>query len=159
MEPREHLTKLNEIMAKKQVLLREILDCTLQQKEALSRDDFNELEILIAKKQARMDAVDRLDRRFLDHAEGLKKELGIKSLEELPARRISGTVQLKENTAGVLDLLREIKAVDDENTACLEKKVADMKEKARQSNSFKKVSAAYFQPRHGLTNPYFDEKK
>ena len=128
MDPREHLTKLNEIMAKKQVLLREILDCTLQQKEALSRDDFNELEILIAKKQARMDAVDRLDRRFLDHAEGLKKNC-IKSLEELPARRISGTVQLKENTAGVLDLLREIKAVDDENTACLEKKVADMKER------------------------------
>lgn len=159
MEPQEYLSNLNDILVKKQALLREILDFTRLQKEALSKDDFDKLEILIAKKQARMDAVDRLDRQFLEHAEGLKKELGIESLEELPSKKISGTVGLKENTAAVLDLLREIKAVDDENTACLKKKMDDTKEKIRQSAGFRKVSAAYSQPGQGLANPYFDEKK
>jgi len=159
MEPSDYLVKLNDILVKKQALLGEILDLTRRQKEALLRDDFNELEILIARKQAKMDAVDRLDRQFLEHAEGLKKELGIESLEELPSKKISGTVGLKENTAAVLDLLREIKAVDDENTACLKKKMDDTKEKIRQSAGFRKVSAAYFQPRRGLTDSSFDEKK
>ncbi|HOQ74935.1 MAG TPA: flagellar protein FlgN [Thermoclostridium sp.] len=159
MEPQEYLSNLNDILVKKQALLREILDFTRLQKEALSKDDFDKLEILIAKKQARMDAADKLDRQFIKLVEGLKEKMGIKSLDELPFGRIPGTAELKGNTAGVLDLLREIKTVDDENIACMKKKTAVVKDRIKQSSSFRKVSAAYSQPGQGLANPYFDEKK
>ena len=159
MEPQEYLSRLNEILVNKQALLKEISGFTRLQKDALTRDDFDGLEILIAKKQARMDATDKLDQQFVVYMEGLKRKLGIDSFDQLPSKRIPGTGELKDNTAGVLALLREIKAVDDENTAFLKEKMADVKDRIKKSNSFKKVSAAYFQPRQGLANPYFDEKK
>lgn len=159
MEPQEYLARLNEILVNKQALLKEISGFTRLQKDALTRDDFDGLEILIAKKQARMDAVDKLDQQFVVYMEGLKRETGIKSLDELPSRRIPGTRELKANTAGVLELLHEIKAADDENTACIKEKMANVKGRIRQANSFKKVSAAYFQPGQSFSNPYFDEKK
>jgi len=90
MEPQEYLSKLNGMLVEKQGLLKDFLDLTLMQKEALSRDDFDELEILLAKKQAKMDAVDKLDRQFIEIADALKKELGIKSLDELPSKDVPG---------------------------------------------------------------------
>ena len=73
MEPQEYLSRLNEILVKKKTLLREISGFTRLQKEALSRDDYDEMEILIAKKQARMDATDKLDQQFVVYMEGLKE--------------------------------------------------------------------------------------
>jgi len=159
MEPQVYLSRLNEILIKKQALLREILDLTRQQKEALASDSLDELEILIAKKQTKMDAVDKLDEQFMVYLEGLKRRLGIKTLDELPAWRIPGATELKENTAAILDVLREIKALDDENTASVKSKMAVLKDKIKQSNDFRKVSAAYLQPGHNLASPYFDQKK
>lgn len=159
MEPQVYLSRLNEILIKKQALLREILDLTRQQKEALASDSLDELEILIAKKQTKMDAVDKLDEQFVVYLEGLKRRLGIKTLDELPAWRIPGATELKENTAAILDVLREIKALDDENTASVKSKMAVLKDKIKQSNDFRKVSAAYLQPGHNLASPYFDQKK
>lgn len=159
MEPQVYLSRLNEILIKKQALLREILDLTRQQKEALASDSLDELEILIAKKQTKMDAVDKLDEQFMVYLEGLKRRLWIKTLDELPAWRIPGATELKENTAAILDVLREIKALDDENTASVKSKMAVLKDKIKQSNDFRKVSAAYLQPGHNLASPYFDQKK
>lgn len=159
MEPQVYLSRLNEILIKKQALLREILDLTRQQKEALASDSLDELEILIAKKQTKMDAVDKLDEQFVVYLEGLKRRLWIKTLDELPAWRIPGATELKENTAAILDVLREIKALDDENTASVKSKMAVLKDKIKQSNDFRKVSAAYLQPGHNLASPYFDQKK
>lgn len=159
MEAQEYLSRLNEILLKKQAMLNEFMSFTRMQKESLSKEDFDELEILIAKKQSRMDAVDKLDEQFAVYSEGLKKTLDIQSFDELPSKRIPGTRELKDNTARVLDLLNEIKQIDDENTAFMKSKMAKVKDKIKQSNGFKKVSAAYFHPRQGLINPYFDKKK
>lgn len=159
MEPQVYLSRLNEILVQKQARLKEMLDLTRLQKEAIAGDDMDELELLIAKKQARMDAVDKLDEQFVVYLEGLKRSLGIKSLDELPAWQIPGATELKENTAAILDVLREIKALDDENTASVKSKMAVLKDKIKQSNDFRKVSAAYLQPGHNLASPYFDQKK
>lgn len=159
MEPQVYLSRLNEILVQKQARLKEMLDLTRLQKEAIADDDMDELELLIAKKQARMDAVDKLDEQFLVYLQGLKRTLGIKSLDELPAWHIPGAAELKENTAAVLDILREIKVVDDENTAAVKSRMAELKGKISQSNSFRKVSAAYLRPGQNLANPYFDQKK
>ena len=106
-----------------------------------------------------MDAVDKLDEQFLVYLQGLKRTLGIKSLDELPAFQIPGAAELKENTAAVLGILHEIKAVDDENTASMKRKLEEAKDRVNQSNSFRKVSAAYFQRGQNLASPYFDQKK
>jgi len=90
MEPQVYLSRLNEILVQKQARLKEMLDLTRLQKEAIAGDDMDELELLIAKKQARMDAVDKLDEQFLVYLQGLKRTLGIKSLDELPAWHLSG---------------------------------------------------------------------
>ena len=106
MEPQEYLSRLNEILVKKKTLLREISGFTRLQKEALSRMTMMKWRFL-SQKQARMDATDKLDQQFVVYMEGLKRTLGIDSLDELPSKRIPGTGELKENTVGVLDLLRK----------------------------------------------------
>jgi FlgN protein. len=158
MEADRYILELNRLLTEKQALLKEILELTRRQKEAISKDDLNKLEILLAKKQTRMNAVDKLDCQFLELSESLKNELGINSLEELASKGIPGTGELKASTSAVLDILREIKKIDDENIAAVEREMADVKRKLNQASNYRKVRSAYFRPGQATVNSLFDKK-
>ena len=159
MEAKDYLSRLNEILVKKQAMLHEISGFTRLQKEALQSENYNELEVLIAKKQARIEAVDKLDEQFSVYSERLKSTLGIASFDELPQHSIPGTKELKDNVAGVFDLLNEIKSLENENTGKMNADMSKLKDKIKQSNSVKKINRAYNSPQTGIMNHYFDKKK
>ena len=140
-------------------MLHEISGFTRLQKEALQGENYNELEVLIAKKQARIEAVDKLDEQFSVYSERLKSTLGIASYDELPERQVPGTKELKDNVSRVFNLLDEIKALEDENTGKVSAEMSKLKDKIKQSNSIKKINTAYNSPMTGLMNNYFDKKK
>lgn len=159
MEAKDYISRLIEILVKKQALLQEISGFTRLQKEALLAENYNELEILIAKKQARIDAIDKLDEQFSVYSERLKSIVGVSSFDELPQYHIPGTKELKENVAKVFGLLNEIKALESENTGKMNAEISILKDKIKQTNSFKKVNTAYNSPRPVINNHYFDTKK
>lgn len=159
MEAKDYIIRLNEILEQKIALLVEISGYTSLQKEALQNGNSDELEILIAKKQARIEAIDRFDEQFSVYSSRLKDLLGIKKFEELPKHHIPGTKELQEKVTKVYELLNSIKAIDQENTGKLSSDLLQVKEKIKQNNSFKKVNNAYNSPVANNQNHYFDKKK
>lgn len=159
MELKDYIDRLNEILVKKQTILHEISGFTRMQREALQGEKYNELEILIARKQERIEAVNKLDEQFAVYSSRLKDIAGITSFDELPRLNIPGTRELKANVSAIFDLLNEIKSIEEENTGKLTDEMSKLKDKIKQSNSFKKVNKAYSPPGTGMTNHYFDKKK
>ena len=159
MEAKDYLSRLNEILVKKQAMLREISGFTRLQRESLQGENYNELEILIAKKQERIEAVNKLDEQFSVYSSRLMDTLGITSFDHLPEYNVPGTRELKSNVAVILDLLNEIKSLEDENSGKMKAELSNLKGKIKQSNSFKKINTAYNSPKTGITNHYFDKKK
>jgi hypothetical protein len=158
MEAKDYLARLNEILVGKQAMLAEILGFTRMQREALQAERYDDLEVLIARKQERIEAVDKLDEQFAVYSARLKAALGIESFDELPQHGIPGTPELKENVARIMSLLEEIKAIDDENTVRMKDGIAELKGAIQRNNSFKLANKAYNSPKSVVSN-YFDKKK
>jgi hypothetical protein len=159
MEVRDYLSRMNDILIKKQALLQEISGLTRAQKDALQRENYNELEVLIAKKQTKIDAIDKIDEEFSVYSARLKSTLDIESFDDLPQYRVDGTKELKDNVSEVFRLLSEIKSIEDENTGKMNAEMAKLKGKIKAQNSVKRINRAYGSPAAGTMNHYFDTKK
>lgn len=159
MDTKEYVQRLNEILVKKHDMLSEILSYTCLQKEAILQENYNELEILISRKQQRIEAVDKLDDQFSVYSSRLKSMLDIETLEDLPGFGIPGTADLKAYVAKILEILNEINKIEKENNSKVQTELTDLKGKIKQNNSFKQVNNAYSAPKGNLPSYYFDKKK
>lgn len=159
MEAKDYVQRLNEILEKKRGLLAEILSYTCLQKEAISQQNHNELEVLISRKQARIEGVDKLDEQFSVYSSRLKSALSIASLEDLPRFDLPGTRELKSQVSQIMATLKEIQIVEQDNNGKVQTELTDLKGKIQQANSFNKVNNAYSAPKGALPAYYFDKKK
>ena len=96
MEAKDYIARLNEINSEKLALLDELFLFSKSQRDAILSGRLDELETLITEKQHRMDAIDRLDEKFVVYAERLKKMLSISSFQSLADYGFPGTRELKE---------------------------------------------------------------
>jgi hypothetical protein len=159
MEAKDYIQRLNELSLKKLSLLQELLLFTRSQKEIITAGRFEEMDSLIAEKQRRMDAVDKLDEQFLVYSSRLKSALAISSLEELPGFNIPGTSELKACISKIHGVLSEMKTLEDENASQVKKELKETKEKINHSNAFKRVAGAYNPVNSDIPSYYFDKKK
>lgn len=159
MEAKDYIARLNEINSEKLALLDELFLFSKSQRDAILSGRLDELETLITEKQHRMDAIDRLDEKFVVYAERLKKMLSISSFQSLADYGFPGTRELKELVEKIHQKLTEIKALDDENTALVKKELQATKEQINHSNTFKRVNNAYYPEAKDIPSHYFDTKK
>jgi hypothetical protein len=159
MEPKDYVLRLGELSSKKLSLLNEILLFSRSQCEVIKEQKYEEMDLLIKEKQKRMDAVDKLDEQFAVYSSRLKSQLGISSLEDLPKFGLEGTRTLKENVSGIMELLDQIRAFDQDNSGKIQTELSGLKEKIKTNNSIKKINNAYGAPQNGLPAYYFDKKK
>lgn len=159
MEAKDYIQRLYELSLKKLSLLQELLLYTRSQKEIILAGRFEEMDSLIAEKQRRMDAIDKLDEQFVVYSSRLKGMLSISSLEDLPKFKIAGTSELKACVAKIHEVLTEIKTLEDENASQVRKELKETKEKINHSNAFKRVNGAYNPVSSDIPSYYFDKKK
>lgn len=155
----KYMDRLTEILHKKQGLLQEILDLTRSQTMAVDEEDLEKLQKLIEGKQARIDAIDRLDEEFNVYFQRLKSTLKINSLSELDTAGSPKTIQLKEATAGILKLIISIGDVEKVNSEKSQKLLKDMGNDIKKLNQGKKVNSAYTPSPFKLPSYFIDKKK
>lgn len=159
MEPKDYIQRLNEISIKKSALIEELRLFTQNQNEAIRTGRYDDLERLLDDRKLRMDAVDKLDEQFLVYFSRLKSILSIGSLEELPRYNLPGTAELKSSVIKISECLKEIKIVEDENISLIKGELSETKNNIDRSNTFKRVSGAYYPEKNEVPSYYFDKKK
>ena len=162
-----YIGRLIEVSKKKFALLEQMLQSYLLQEEDLnadhSQDDAqaaNRQQELVDRRQALMDAVDKLDEEFHVYTERLKHTLGIETLDELSRFSVEGRQELKEVVGRISGLLEELSDRHHKTSQHLEEKVRSAGEKNILIGRTKHASQAY-QPgkTQQSSSVYFDRKK
>lgn len=158
------IERLNELLFKKKVLLLDILALTRAQTEAIAEDSLDSLNNLINSKQLKIDEVNKLDEEFGAHYSRLKSTMGISSLDQLDNAKLEsgaseGAKQLKDLTAGILNVIRSISEVEKENSQKSNKLLAQFGSEIKKINLGKKANNAYKSGSISAPSYFLDKKK
>ena len=155
----KYIDRLTEILHKKQGFLQDILDLTESQAAAIDEESLEMLQKLIEDKQAKIDAIDKLDEEFNVYFQRLKSTLKINSLAELDAAGSPKAAQLNEATAGILKLIVGIGDIEKVNSEKSKILLDYMGVEIKKLNQGKKVNSAYTPAPFKLPSYFIDKKK
>lgn len=160
MEAQTYIGRLIEVSNRKYKALEAMLQTYLEQEEALDAGETDTQEALIAKRQAQMDAIDKLDEEFHVYTERLKTTLGIQALDELSRFNFAGRTELKDIVLRITGLLQELAERHGRTETHLQTLMGETGAQIKQMGKSKVVSRAY-QPGYAMPPPsvYFDKKK
>lgn len=167
MNAQTYVGRLVEVSTKKYALLEQMLQSYLLQEEDLKSVStesgdaaVNTQELLVDKRQALIESIDKLDEEFHVYSERLKNTLGIQSLDELSRFNVDGRQALKDITLRITHMLEELMDRHNKTSQHLSEKVQRAGEKNILIGKTKQASQAY-QPGPSMQSPsvYFDKKK
>lgn len=149
--------RMVQLLELKNSHLRDILMITREQAPAIAEEDMTELERLISLKQSKIEEIDRIDEEFVQCFELLKKQMGVKSMDQLPGTGIRGLERLKQLTSEVMKTLEAISGLEKKNTADTNAILKSVGARVKKINDGKRTQSAY-KPMYD-SNPYFIDKK
>ncbi|NSW90485.1 MAG: flagellar protein FlgN [Firmicutes bacterium] len=155
----EYIKEMIEILWKKYALLRDILDLTSSQTNAITNEELEILEKLVQEKQTRIDSIEPLDKRFSALFLELKEKLKIKSIEQLGNRNLHGARDLKEVTSKVLEIIAEIGVIEKQNNEIMLKLMDKSKKQIKNIIHGRKALSAYTSSSLNSLSYYIDKKK
>ena len=161
ISPVEYIERLNELLEKKKALLADILGITRAQTEAVTEDGMAGLSDLIKNKQLKIDEINKLDEEFGIYYQRLKSTLEISRMDQIDAEKLDGAAQarrLKELTAEILDVIRDIAVIERENSRKSKKLLEKFGNEIKKINQGKRANNAYKPGAFGVPS-YFVEKK
>ena len=159
MEDRIDVETLTEIAFNKLTLLEDVLKLTKEQNDALEQEDYGRLEVLLARRQAKLNEVDKLDKQFKLYSSRLKSLLGINPLEDWCSLNLPGTNELKAAITKGYGLMGKIKAESDANQTVLSERLEEVRGILKSAKQQKYINHAYFQEIPTTSSMYFDTKK
>lgn len=162
ISPVEYIERLNELLEKKKALLADILGITRAQADTVTEDGMAGLSDLIKNKQLKIDEINKLDEEFGIYYQRLKSALGISRLDQIDAEKLDGAAQarrLKELTAEILDVIRDIAVIERENSRKSKKLLEKFGNEIKKINQGKKANNAYKPGAFGVPSYFVDKKK
>lgn len=159
MKTEEIISYLSRLSDAKLVLMNNLLNITNEQCNILETEETEVLDQLIQQKQMIIDKIDLLDKEFVEKYGLLKKELGVEDLEEVAGDTISGFRELKEKIHKIVDVVEQIRPLDQQNTEKIKKSIAKVKSNLKNIKTGQKVVTGYnnqFKENHSV---FFDKKK
>jgi hypothetical protein len=162
--PEKYTERLNELLRKKKAMLLDILTLTLEQAEVINEDSLDSLNKLIEEKQLKIDAIIKIDEEFEIYFQRFKSIMGISHLDQLDisklnAAAIDGARQLKELTAGILDVIKSINVVEEANNLKSKKLLNEFGNQIKKINQSKKANNAYAPGPVSAPSYFLDKKK
>lgn len=154
----KYIKKLIDSLKKKYVLLRSILSLTQAQSSEINENAVEKLQKLIDEKQNTIDEINKLDDEFDACFTRLKNALKVNSLDELDAVGIEGAKHLKEITADIINLIKEISEIEKANNLKSEELLNNLRSEIKKINQTKTINNAYGS-RPGNKAAYFIDKK
>ena len=162
--PEKHIERLNELLLKKKALLLDILALTQAQTGAITEDRLDSLNELINNKQLKIDETTKLDEEFGVYYSRLKSTLGISHLDQLEAAKLEGGAfqgakQLRELTAGILDIIRNISEIEKTNSQKSNELLEQFGKEIKKINQSKRANSAYKPGPVNAPSYFLDKKK
>lgn len=157
--PEKYIERLIDLLKKKHVLLRSILSLTQAQVSQINEESIDKLQKLIDEKQHVIDDINSLDDEFNVYFTRLKSTLKINSLDELNAEELEGAKVLKEVTAGIISLIKEISELEKTNNEKSKELLGTLSGEIKKLNQGKKVNTGYVSKPFNSASYFIDKKK
>ena len=155
----EYVDRLYESLQKKLVILDAVYNDTKEQASAIDRDDYESLNLIIDKKQEKIDAILKLEDEFEIYFKRLKANLNVKSLDEIKALGIRGGGKLKEKVEEIVYTIAKIKEGEKENLDKSNAALEEIKNIINRLKLSKKANNAYVLKSDFETESYFFDSK
>lgn len=145
--------------ARKVEYLVEMKRSTEKQKLAISTHNIQSLMDEIQIKSDIINNINTLDIEFVSDYKILKEILGVESIESVDLSIHPELSELKANVLKVMELLKEIKKIDDKNTKEVNHEYEDLKSKMKDVKQNIRVSKGYNTAYNHAQGVFIDNKK
>ena len=150
---------MNEILEKKKALLQDMLSSTEAQTAVIASESLDALQGLVAEKQQKIDAIDKLDEDFGVYFERLKTTLKVRLLEDIDPYAFPAAGKLKGITAEIIELVGNISKIEKQNSEKSKKLLDTIGSKIKQLNQGKQINNAYNPAPQSASSFFMDKKK
>lgn len=152
------MNTLIEISKEKLLGLEKIYNLTIKQKEIIELEDIDGLNELIDKKQAEIDCVQELDKKFENIVGDLKTVYEVSSLDELEFCK-SGVLEIKKVVSSIMDKVKKIHALEVENMDAMKLLKGELEKKISHAKTGKKAIFNYGNMGSVQAAVFFDKTK
>ncbi len=153
------INDLNKIIEQKLKLFKEIQDITILQNKDIVGNKAENIEELIKRKQQVIDAIDKLDKSFLEGYSHLKDELKLDKPDKIDTDKYPQLKNLKSCVKEIIELAGDIMELENVNREKLNNIFIEVKKELKQINVGKRSLKAYEVPFIQNDGIYIDKKK
>ena len=140
---KEQIDKLISITKEKSQLLNTMHKITKGQGSEIEKEDMENLNEIMDKKDRIIKEIDRLDISFLTIFSQIKKDHSIESIDELDMQKYPNLVELKDAVKEVSSTLMAISLIDEKNNKAMKQKLEQTKLELRRVKEGKKAYKGY----------------
>jgi len=151
--------KLQSLLEEKKASMESIYSLTMDQKEDIEKNQGENLNTFIDKKQKEIDKIHLIDDNFQDMVMQLKKELEIEALDDIDIEIYSEFKSVKELTKQILDLAKIIMELEEQNKIKVQEILDNIKNEIKTIKLGQKSVKAYEKPNINAGGIYIDSKK
>lgn len=153
------IMELISLVDRKKQLFDAIMEITMEQKKNIEENGADNIEELVNKKQAAIDDVDEIDKSFSGVFDLLKKQLNVKSLEEVDFVKYPTMKIMKLKVEEIMSLAQNIMKIEESNKEKLSAIMNALKKEMKQMSVGRKSIKAYETPVINNDGIYIDKKK
>ena len=147
-------TRLDE----KRALLERVMIATKNQTGYITNKEIDNLFRNTQQKSHLIKKIDECDMKFLELVDLIKTVLHIDSLENIDIGEYPEFIEVKKKVAGIIDLIAEIKVIDDKNVKNAKLLKVETDKKIGEIKTSKRVKSAYNVHKDNKKAVFFDKK-
>ena len=151
--------ELNILLWKKLEKMNRIFEITELQRKDLESNDGEDLNNLLELRQAAMNEVDEIDKKFLSGFSELKEVLNVKDLSGVSAAEYPVIANLKTKISEINDLTNKILVTEKENELLIAEKIESVQREISLVRKGKQGIKAYGTKIQSNDGYYIDKKK
>lgn len=140
---KELIDRLISIGKEKDQLLKEMYRFSKEQTEKIDKEDMEDLNGILNKKEHIIKEIDKLDISFLTIFSQIKKDEGIENIDGLDVYKYPNLKELKETVKEISSSLTAISLLDEENNKNIKQKLEETKMELRKIKDGKKAYRGY----------------
>lgn len=123
--------------------LKGFLNLKLKQKEAIEKENMEDIEATLNTFQSKINAIDEIDSTYLLKLNELKVNLGIDSISQIDSTEYPYIDSLIIKIDEINAILKAINVIDDENNLLMKEKLEGTKEKLKNLRQGQKMNKSY----------------
>jgi flagellar FlgN protein len=138
-----NIREMTSLTDKKLEELKGFLNLKLKQKEAIEKENMEDIEATLNTFQSKINAIDEIDSTYLLKLNELKVNLGIDSISQINSTEYPCIDNLIIKIDEINATLKAINVIDDENNLLMKEKLEGTKEKLKNLRQGQKMNKSY----------------